>query len=695
MSTAYLLVGGVGRVGTLRPFARDIIAMVTACLSAGFLVASVPEDARSCTYTTTSEFTHGITDGWEIQTAVDDDTSAWHVTDDPILDGWVAETEAHGLGVKDDRLVSPPFVPTATSDARLLHSWALGDGDGALVELSTDGGATWSSVPAAAVSGIAYDGTAPNGAPAWTGAQPRTYAEAASVSWIDLAHAAGTEIRLGFRLLQDGSGAAPGHRWIIEGVTWFDIENPGCIDGRDAEPWQECAYHHEPDLDALPAGWRIDTPVNEDGTARWRYRGSFAFLNGGLSTDATGRGAKDDRLTSAPFTPSPRTSLRFRHGYGLEDGRDGGVIEISADDGATWTVLEPGRYISGSPEGQLADGTPAWTGTSLVGDDPTPSAGFEPTRPVNVRLGDFAGQRVQVRWRLLQDAQRTSSTPGHSWSVDAIEFRWILDDDCLDGGPATERPVDGEPWWGCTDLTTDHAGVAGATDDGEPIELAVHVLVDTDGIGEIEQLRRSGDPVGDARYDELIQRAAATVEPARLAYDPVGIELEFSYELLMPLDAAGQPRVRTDDINELTHLAKEQYGGRRPAGTDVVYVLADGELQSGGDGAVAGRADCVGGVRYPDKAFAVGEWDSNAAAGLAGQASFFANHGAKIAAHEIAHLLGAHHHYASCVEGVSSQPTEDAASVCTLMINDLSLASLDFSTLNQAVVRGYADAYAR
>lgn len=64
---------------------------------------------------------------------------------------------------------------------------------------------------------------------------------------------------------------------------------------------------------------------------------------------------------------------------------------------------------------------------------------------------------------------------------------------------------------------------------------------------------------------------------------------------------------------------------------------------------------------------------------------------AKIMAHEVSHLLGAHHHYANCAEGIPTATMTDMASLCTLMINDLGLASQNLSTLNGAITRGYLD----
>jgi hypothetical protein len=57
-------------------------------------------------------------------------------------------------------------------------------------------------------------------------------------------------------------------------------------------------------------------------------------------------------------------------------------------------------------------------------------------------------------------------------------------------------------------------------------------------------------------------------------------------------------------------------------------------------------------------------------------------------------VMGAHHHYANCVEGNLSEVGEPEVSPCTLMINVVNIASLNFSTFNGSVVRGHALQYA-
>jgi hypothetical protein len=178
------------------------------------------------------------------------------------------------------------------------------------------------------------------------------------------------------------------------------------------------------------------------------------------------------------------------------------------------------------------------------------------------------------------------------------------------------------------------------------------------------------------------QAAGYTAQGAR-AYDGVGIDLVVdAYE---PVSFSG------DDADGLIQQSKAHFGGARPPGTDVVYTLTSEDIQVGGQTAVAGLADCIGGVAFPDRAFAVGEvLDPDGLNPLG--ATFTANLTAKVFAHEVGHLMGGHHHYANCAEGIPSDPNE-VGTPCTLMFNDVGLASLAFSTMNTLVVRGHSEAY--
>jgi hypothetical protein len=180
----------------------------------------------------------------------------------------------------------------------------------------------------------------------------------------------------------------------------------------------------------------------------------------------------------------------------------------------------------------------------------------------------------------------------------------------------------------------------------DPIDIRVLVLL---------------DGVTEARAEALLQTAGKPYEPLALRLKPVGYRsVEFNNR----------------DSIYLLDEAQAAVGGGRPPGVDLVYTFTNKNMTGTVGDSVAGQAECIGGVAWADYAFAVGEADSDKAD--------------VIAAHEIGHLLGAHHHHANCVEAASlALPWE----MCTLMINDVGLAAMQFSSLNGAIVRGHAEAY--
>jgi reprolysin-like metallo-peptidase family M12B len=225
-----------------------------------------------------------------------------------------------------------------------------------------------------------------------------------------------------------------------------------------------------------------------------------------------------------------------------------------------------------------------------------------------------------------------------------------------------DAPVEPEDPTVCLEATPAAVGVAGVTDDGRRVSLDVAILLDGVSLG-------LGDSI---------------MTKAKEAYVPLGIDLNVvSYRSVAFTGTEGA---------DIIQQAKNYYGGVRPPGSDVVFVLTNKDITTDGDTGLAGLADCIGGVRFPNHAFAVGE-----AVGIdpftVGPFTLEVDAHPEIAAHEIGHLMGAQHHYANCVEGIlTGDPTD--LSPCTLMFNFVDFESLNFSVLNSAVVRGHAVQYA-
>jgi hypothetical protein len=165
---------------------------------------------------------------------------------------------------------------------------------------------------------------------------------------------------------------------------------------------------------ALPPGWTAMNAINPDGVL-WQTSNSglpsppadsppnAAWVNDPATVS-------DKRLTSPPVTIPflQNAGLMFRHNYAFEDGFDGGVLEISIDDGPfqdAAAFIGQGGYngtISTCCGNPLA-GRPAWTGSS---------DGF-----VTTTVGLPSNHTIALRWRMGSD----NGGSGQGWRVDSLQ----------------------------------------------------------------------------------------------------------------------------------------------------------------------------------------------------------------------------------------------------------------------------------
>jgi hypothetical protein len=129
---------------------------------------------------------------------------------------------------------------------------------------------------------------------------------------------------------------------------------------------------------------------------------------------------------------------------------------------------------------------------------------------------------------------------------------------------------------------------------------------------------------------------------------------------------------------------RKAFGGERPRGYDVVYAASDYFP--------GGVASCIGGVRWAERAFALGEVHYTAqGAEVPGNKVRMGD----IAAHEIGHLLGAHHEHSNCAEAEPEAALGGASGPCTIMSPAALTGSGEWSTLETAYVRYYVERYAK
>ncbi len=183
-------------------------------------------------------------------------------------------------------------------------------------------------------------------------------------------------------------------------------------------------------------GWMVDTATLLAPSNTWQLTNLQLFPQSGSYqwfTDADAQDpvdsadtTKDVRLVSPAQYVSGASELTFWHRFSTEFEFDGGVLEISTDDGSTWEdivgaggVITQGGYTGtlSSGSGFALAGRQAWTGQSdsfLTGMD-----------EVKVDLAFFAGQSVQVRFRFGQDVLLLQ--PAGGWWIDDVRFTNLLE----------------------------------------------------------------------------------------------------------------------------------------------------------------------------------------------------------------------------------------------------------------------------
>ena len=148
------------------------------------------------------------------------------------------------------------------------------------------------------------------------------------------------------------------------------------------------------------SNWRISNEIYQSAPC------SFFCMNVSQVSD---QNIVTQRSVWLPLASSPQ--LIFSHWMQSEKNWDGGVVEISTDEGITWTdagnQIEEGYYngainLSGNP----ISGRPAFTGST---------EGFITTR---VNLSSFCGRELKFRFRFATDENYAA----RGWSIDDIRL---------------------------------------------------------------------------------------------------------------------------------------------------------------------------------------------------------------------------------------------------------------------------------
>jgi hypothetical protein len=172
------------------------------------------------------------------------------------------------------------------------------------------------------------------------------------------------------------------------------------------------------DVDSMRVKWKakkgftVATGVGTSGVM------SYHVVDPGKESDDSR--LADLKLKKKISIPSDAGQIRltFFHIFNFEPGFDGGVLEISADNGLTWEDLGS-RIIAGAYDGKVtsASGNPlgnrfAWTSRGRAGV----------FSQVVINLDDFAGQRIQLRFRAGFDGATGVRDGFTGWFIDDIRL---------------------------------------------------------------------------------------------------------------------------------------------------------------------------------------------------------------------------------------------------------------------------------
>lgn len=147
-----------------------------------------------------------------------------------------------------------------------------------------------------------------------------------------------------------------------------------------------------------------DTRTHADAASPWQIaagvasQGSHAYKTGAAAT-AYPRNACASLQLPALTIPDDAT-LRYDARFMLENAWDGVVVEISTDDGATWSDLPPSGGYPGSFE---ATGSPPINACGYAATQGAFSGDNGSFQTYASSLAAYAGQRVRIRWRFSSD----------------------------------------------------------------------------------------------------------------------------------------------------------------------------------------------------------------------------------------------------------------------------------------------------
>ncbi|MEO8764657.1 MAG: M36 family metallopeptidase [Ginsengibacter sp.] len=142
---------------------------------------------------------------------------------------------------------------------------------------------------------------------------------------------------------------------------------------------------------------------------------AWTILDVGILTyytnDTSGRDEENLATVQAYLIPGINTTFSFFHNFETDDINNGGVIEISTNEGITWQDLGPYMDPAGLVYTTTITGNSVLTGRKAF-------SGFGNGGKTTIDLSPFAGKKVKIRFRY--------ATSDNSFAVPNGETGWIL-----------------------------------------------------------------------------------------------------------------------------------------------------------------------------------------------------------------------------------------------------------------------------
>jgi hypothetical protein len=219
----------------------------------------------------------------------------------------------------------------------------------------------------------------------------------------------------------------------------------------------------------------------------------------------------DNRLDSPPIAIIGPATVHFRHRAVMENGFDGGVLEISIDGGPFADILTAGgSFVSGGYTGTISTafsspiaGRPAWTGT--IGTT-TAYVTVVANLPATA-----AGKTVVLRWRMGSD----NAVASQGWRIDNVSV--------IDSVPCPPYPFAG--FFPPISNTSVNKANAGST---VPVKFS---LGGNQGMAILDALSPSSQQVDCTTLVALgTEEATASPGGSRLTYDPASDRYQYNWK---------------------------------------------------------------------------------------------------------------------------------------------------------------------